>query len=299
MMPTRLFLRTFLTLFPLTLAAVLPARAQEPAPTDPAPAPPAPVGEAEELAAPKKKEAAATSIAGIALELHGRVLAAGIYDADKLEDLNRTPVPTDTLSLTVPSARASLRAGLLDWVTAVIEIEISGRARLRDGFVQARQKRWMVRGGQFKMPISSFQMESPWVLPLARRGWLHELISDRMLLTGRREGFMGRIEGGGFWDPAFTLGVFRSVQWGVDAGDPIPGLSPGEQTLVARLSTKPAGVEVAAVGQQRVTRQPLGMEDYWAGGVDATGDWEFEKTGVRFWAEPWRRVPRPSSRRGC
>ena len=75
------------------------------------------------------------------------------------------------------------------------------------------------------------------------------------------------------------------MQWGPDAGDPVEGLAAGDQTLVARLATTPGGVELAAVGQRRVTQQAQGLTGYWAGGVDATGDIEFERTGVRFWAE--------------
>jgi hypothetical protein len=53
---------------------------------------------------------------------------------------------------------------------------------------------------------------------------------------------------------------------------------------VARLSVTPKGIEVAAVGQRRVTvvQQPRG---YYTAGLETTGDIEFERTGVRFWAE--------------
>jgi hypothetical protein len=240
------------------------------------------LGASELTAAPAGVTASA---GGLVFELKGRVFAAGVYDDDQLEDLGGTPATAEALSLSVPSARIGLRVDMLDLVSLVLEAEVAGNVRLRDGFVQARKKRWLVRAGQFKMPISSFHLESPWTLPVARRGWLHELLSDHMLLTGRREGFVGRLEGGGFFDPALTVGAFRSVQWGPDAGDPVEGLAIGDQTLVARLATTPGGVELAAVGQRRVTQQPTGLEGYWAGGADATGDLEFERTGLRFWAE--------------
>jgi hypothetical protein len=236
---------------------------------------------------PKKSATAAatTTVGGVELEMHGRVFAAAVYDAETVEQIDRIQHGSDALSLSVPSARAGLKAGLLDFVSAVIEVEVAGKVKLRDGFVQARKKHWMVRGGQFKMPISAFHQESPWTLPLARRGWLHEMVSDRLLLSGRREGFMGRLQGGGFLDPALTVGAFRSVQWGTHGGDPVEGLSPSQQTLVARLSVTPAGVEVAAVGQRRVTQQAMGPQAYWSAGIDSQGDWEFESTGIRYWAE--------------
>jgi hypothetical protein len=290
-MPTRLPLRTFFSSFALAFATVAGAasvRAQPPAAPDPPPPDPAAASETQAgqtEAPPPDRQAGRATVGGMALEVNGRVFAAAVYDAERFEDLDRTQRPSDALSLSVPSARAGLKVGLLDWVSAVIEVEVSGRVRLRDGFVQAKKKRWAVRAGQFKMPISAFHMESPWTLPLARRGWLHELLSDHLLLTGRREGFMGTLQGGGFWDPALTVGVFRSIQWGVDAGDPVVGLSPAQQTVVGRLSVKPAGVEIAAVGQRRVTQQAQGLTGYWTAGGDATGDWEFESTGLRFWAE--------------
>jgi hypothetical protein len=295
------------------LAAPAPAHAQAPAgqPPDPAAQPPAQpaetaaeqTGSAEQpptdsvAAQPSTEPADARSRAevadssraasGVDLEVHGRVFAAAAYEDQRVESspVDRAQTAAENLSLSVPSARASLKVSMLDWASVVIEAEVAGNVRLRDGYVQARKKRWLARAGQFKMPISSFHLESPWTLPVARRGWLHELLSDHMLLTGRREGFMGRIEGGGFWDPSLTLGAFRSVQWGPDSGDPVESLSPTEQTLVARVASTPGGVEIAAVGQRRVTQQPEGLTGYWAGGFDATGDVEFERTGLRFWAE--------------
>jgi hypothetical protein len=225
------------------------------------------------------------SAGAVDMELRGRVMVAAAFDDDRLEDINRNGTDSSALSLSVPSARASLRVIMLEFVSLVIEAEVAGNVRLRDGYVQAKKKRWAVRAGQFKMPISSFHLESPWTLPVARRGWLHELLSDHMLLTGRREGFTATVEGGGFLDPALTLGAFRSVQWGPDAGDPVEGLAPSDQTVVARLATTPAGVELALVGQRRVTQQAQGRIGYWAGGFDATGSFKFERTGLRFWAE--------------
>ena len=48
----------------------------------------------------------------------------------------------------------------------------------------------------------------------------------------------------------------------------------------------PAGVEMAAVGQRRVTVM-LEPRGYWAAGLESTGNIEFERTGLRFWAEAY------------
>jgi hypothetical protein len=221
---------------------------------------------------------------GAKIELRGRVMSSAIYEHQRVPGAAVPQVDRDTLNLEVSSARFGLKVEVLDWVSLVLEGEFAGNVKLRDGFVQAKRKHWAVRGGQFKMPISVFTLESPWRLPLARRGWLHELLSDHMLLSGRREGFQAQALGGGSLDPALTVGAFRSIQWGTDAGDPIPNPGLDDQTLVGRLSVTPKGIEVAAVGQRRVTvvQQPRG---YYTAGLETTGDIEFERTGVRFWAE--------------
>ena len=188
-------------------------------------------------------------------------MSSAIYEHQRVPGAAVPQVDRDTLNLEVSSARFGLKVEVLDWVSLVLEGEFAGNVKLRDGFVQAKRKHWAVRGGQFKMPISVFTLESPWQLPLARRGWLHELLSDHMLLSGRREGFQAQALGGGSLDPALTVGAFRSIQWGTDAGDAIPNPGLDDQTLVARLSVTPKGIEVAAVGQRRVTvvQQPRGL----------------------------------------
>jgi hypothetical protein len=296
----------------LVAAGAARANAQEPAAPPPAPPPPAgestaaepaavaPDGAAPEKGKKKKKKSAAEasdsdgSPAAVAaaqagearIELRGRVFAASIYE-DQRQERDLTGVRTDSerLTLTVASARFGVNVDVNDLVSLQIEAELSGsRARIRDGYLQAKRKRWLVRGGNFKMPISVFTLESPWKLPLARRGILDDLLSEHLLLSGRREGVMAQVSGGGSWDPALTIGAFRSVQWAPDAGDPIEELGVKDQTVTARLSVTPAGVEVAAVGQRRVTYVE-GLRPYYAAGLESTGDFEFERTALRFWLE--------------
>ncbi len=311
-LPRRILARPLTVVF-VHLLVLGVARAQEPPvapPVEPPVAPPrgadsgppvAPPGDTsgDDPAAPptkkKKKRAdgepeASTSgltsveASGLRIELRGRVMTTALYEHQRVPGGVEPQVDRDTLNLEVSSARFGLKVDVLDWVSLVLEGEFAGRVRLRDGFVQAKRKHWALRGGQFKMPISVFTLESPWSLPLARRGWLNELLSDHLLLSGRREGFQAQALGGGSLDPALTLGAFRSVQWGSNAGDPIPNPGLDDQTLVARLSVTPKGIEVAAVGERRVTvvQSPRA---YYAAGLESTGDIEFERTGVRFWAE--------------
>jgi hypothetical protein len=308
------------------LAAPTPARAQEATPPPPPPPPgetsappPTTAGEADDggqgatdddkgKKKKKKKDkdkanaAEASAADGMAptatvtagaleVELRGRVMAPVVYERQRVEyDVSGTRTDRQVLSLLVDSARFGLKVDVLDWVSVQLEAELAGRrVRLRDGFVQLRRKHWLVRAGQFKMPISVFTLESPWTLPLARRGWLHELLSDNMLLTGRREGVMGQLSAGGSLDPALTAGAFRSVLCCANAGDPIEVLEPDQQTVVGRLSVTPGGVEVAAVAQRRVTRVPVTDElhGFWAAGLESAADFELERTGLRFWAEAY------------
>jgi hypothetical protein len=302
---------TFL-LVALLAAADATANAQEPVPPPPAPpVPPTEPAAADATAVPpdggekdkgkkkKKKSAAeasdsdgspaalAAAQAGEArIELRGRVFAASIYEDQRLErNLGTGRSDSERLTLTVASARFGVNVDINDLVSLQIEAELSGsRARIRDGYLQAKRKRWLVRGGNFKMPISVFTLESPWKLPLARRGILDDLLSEHLLLSGRREGVMAQVSGGGSWDPALTIGASRSLQWAPDAGDPLEELGPKDQTLTARLSVTPSGVEVAAVGQRRVTFVDR-LRPYYAAGLESTGDFEFERTALRFWLE--------------
>jgi hypothetical protein len=224
------------------------------------------------------------------VEIHGRVFAAAAYEDGRVEtrDLatnNLVLLDRTVLTRSVPSARASLRALIVKNVALVLEADFAGRPKLKDGFVQVRTKRWLIRAGQLKMPISAFNLESPWRLPLARRGLLHDLLSDQMGLSGRRLGGMAQVKGGGYWDPAITAGLFQPVRWGADAGDPLETTRPGDAVLVGRFSVTPGGVELAAVGQRRVTLTSGGIRAYWAAGLDVTGDLDFERSGLRYWAE--------------
>jgi hypothetical protein len=310
-LPRRILARS-LTVAVVHLLALGLAHAQDPAvpaeppvppvaapvpPGEPPPSPPGDTSGSDADTAPVKKKKkkkdlgdegidsqAQVEAAGAKIELRGRVMTNAILEHQRVPGAAVPQVDRDTLNLEVSSARFGLKVEVLEWVSLVIEAELAGRVRLRDGFVQARRKHWSLRAGQFKMPISVFTLESPWNLPLARRGVLNDLLSDHLLLSGRRAGYQAQLAGGGSLDPALTLGAFHSVQWGTDAGDPIPNPDIDDQTLVARLSITPKGIEVAAVGLRRVTvvNQPRA---YWAAGLESTGDIEFERTGVRFWAE--------------
>jgi hypothetical protein len=209
------------------------------------------------------------------LEAKGRVfvLAEQLYQSARG---GAGTVDSDAFAITLPSARAGLKAKVTERVSLTLEAEFGGgRANIRDGYIQAKAKRWLVRAGRFKMPLSAFTLESPWTLPRAQRGLMDDILSDHMLLSGRREGLMGRIEGGGFWDPSLSVGVFQSLE---------TLTRPRDLTSVVRAAVEPGKTEIALVGQRRSNL--LGVpRDFWAGGLDVKSDESIGGLGFRGWAE--------------
>lgn len=209
------------------------------------------------------------------LEAKGRVfvLAQQWYRTSREGEAT---VDSEAFSLTVPSARAGIKAKVTERISLNIEADFSGgRASIRDGYIQAKAKRWLVRAGRFKMPLSAFTLESPWTLPRADRGLMDDILSDQMLLSGRREGLMGRIEGGGFWDPSLSVGVFQSLETLTRVRD---------LTSVVRAAIEPGKTEIALVGQRRANL--LGQpRAFWAGGLDVTADETVAGLGLRAWGE--------------
>lgn len=223
------------------------------------------------------------------VEVGARVMALFAYERPRVETTDlatrRTVlVDRELLTPSVASARIDLKADVATGVRLVLEADLEG-PDLKDAFVELKSRRWLMRVGQLKMPISAFELESRWRLPAARRGSLHDFLSDQLGLMGRRVGALGQLKGGGFWDPELTVGVFQPIHWGVDAGDALEMSSPTDAVLVGRFSVSPAGVEIAAVGQRRVTQTMQGTRPYWTAGLDLTGELEFGHSRTRYWAE--------------
>ena len=244
----------------------------------------------DEAAAPVADDFQATlaEAADVKLEWKGRVFFLGEYQ-DETVDAGAGDVSHSGLTLSLPSARAGFKATIREHVSVTIEADFAGgRVSIRDGYIQAKNKRFMVRAGRFKMPLFALTLESPWRLARAQRGVLDDVLTENMLLAGRREGLMGRYEGGGFWDFAVTAGVFQSP--GVDA--------PAHLTSVVRLSIEPRNTEIALVGQRRSAL--VGGEDraFNSGGVDVTSVATLGTLGLRVWGEgyvgqSWYHHPAP------
>jgi hypothetical protein len=294
--------------FPFFLSAAA-AHAQAPDPAAPPATPPAEGAPTGETGAPamtgdggvegvkkkkkKDKEGAADGEAAEPrVEFKGRVFArAGYFNYGEGLDIDGNPKTIQGLRLTVPSARFGLKAKPLDWVTVNLELDIAGnRPEMKDGFVQAKNKPFMVRAGQFKTPALAIFIESPWTLPVVRRGIINDILLDQFQLSGRRPGAIAQWQGGGSLDPQVTLGAFQGSQWATDEFEYVGERTFFGQSPMGRLSITPGGVELAAWGQMRVfpaVTEPPQMDPwrFWAAGLDVTADHTFASGGLRYWIE--------------
>jgi hypothetical protein len=243
-----------------------------------------------------------------AIEVRGRVFAAVEYERTTLvpDIVNLVPGrdsatgairarrTIDDLAFDVPSARAGVKARLTEEVSLVLEADFAGNVSMRDGYVQWKSKALLLRAGQFKMPLSAFTLESPWNLPLARRGLLHEQLADNLQLFGRRQGAMAQVKAGGKLDPALAFGAFRALNpafFAPGGGNPVDEADLGEQTIVGRASITPGPVALALVGQRRTHRlgPVLNANDpyrtSWLGGAELTAELEGATGALRVWLE--------------
>jgi hypothetical protein len=213
---------------------------------------------------------------------HERVvtLESGLVERDR-----------DALDLSLQSARFGVDyRSPLRWLSAEVELEVAGKVRAKDAFVKAGQT-FFVKAGQFKVPAAALEVASPWTLPQARRGLVHDLMTDWMDIAGRAPGVaVGYHEKGGL-KTRVTLGVFQ--------GSSLKAVLPGDrdvrlidhasleaQTYAARAEIAPFGVQLGAWYEQRVSSTAVNQFRHFATfGADATLDRSFERGGVRLWLD--------------
>jgi len=282
-----------------------PVASPEPAPAAPAPAAPADIVWPPSLGKRKTKKRDAQNGAGAGVEDGGRFgtveLKGRIFVLGELQRAEVTVVDpsiglatTDrsTLDLTVASVRPSLRwQAPQKWLTAVIEVEVTRKPDMRDGYVQAKHKQLTLRAGQFKMPGSAIETASPWALPMVRRGFMHTLLVDALDNAWRRPGLMLRWRGQYALRPEISAGVFQGVVVTSESmerdKDLIVAQSLSAQSLIARAQIEPlSGVEVGAYYNYRVgTPAILQTDRYWTAGADLVVDRTFAAGGLRVWMD--------------
>ncbi len=283
---------------PLVAPQPLPEPSQAPAPLPPA---------AITLSSPSRKKnkkregpngAGAGDEAGRfgTIELKGRIFVLGEWQRGDVivVDSSGALVPSarDALDITVASVRPSLRwQAPQKWLSAVIEVEVTRKPDMRDGYIQARHKHLMLRAGQFKMPGSAIETASPWTLPFVRRGFLHTLLVDGLDNAWRRPGLMLRWRGADFLRPEISAGVFQGLvvtSEGLERDkDLIVAQSLSAQSLIGRVQIEPVdGVEIGAYYHYRVgTPGILRTARYWTAGADLVVDRTFASGGLRIWLD--------------
>lgn len=228
---------------------------------------------------------------GGSLQIKGRVFALAelshrretvVGEAGGLEERDR-----NALDLSLASARIGFEYhSPLRWLSAELELEIAGKPQVKDAYVLAG-KRFFFKAGQFKIPTSALALESPWTLPIVRRGFAHDLLSDWLDVGGRRPGFAVGYRGKGGLKPRLTLGAFQ----GTTLSEVVPGdrnvdlieaAALDAQSIAARAEVSLLGVDVGAWYEHRTGGPVVGkFEHYETFGLDAT----LEHGGVRLWLD--------------
>lgn len=181
----------------------------------------------------------------------------------------------DALDLSLQSARAGAKyRSPLRWLSAEAELELSRKPRVKDAYVEAG-KRFFARAGQFKLPAARPEMVSLWSLPQARRGLVHDLLTDWNDIAGRAPGVAFGYRGAGPQRLRLVLGAFQgSTLKQVLPGDRdvelVSHASLGAQTFAARAQVTLVGVAWGAWYEQRVVSRVIGQFRHLpAFGVDA------------------------------
>jgi hypothetical protein len=230
-------------------------------------------------------------------------LGGYIFGRADLQRLGRTTVDSmgvpvagdlDTLDLSVPSVRFRVDyQSPWEWITGQIEVDFAGKPDLRDGYVQAKGKQVAFRMGQFKMPVLAMQMESPWTLPLVRRGLIHDLTVDWLDVAGRLPGAMLTLrEKFGDIRPRLFLAAFQARRFvEIDANgsrdtDLVRERGLGSLKLVARGQVDIGSVEIGAVYEHRLGSPAFSqLLRLWTAGGDVTVNHVFATGGLRLWAD--------------
>jgi hypothetical protein len=237
----------------------------------------------------------AFTFSGGTLQLKGRVFTLAelshrretVVGADaQLEERDR-----NALDLSLESARFGVEYhSPLPWLSAELELDMAGNPEVKDAYILAG-KRLFVKAGQFKIPTAAVELESPWALPLARRGLVHDLLTDWLDVAGRRPGVAVGYRGKGGIKPRLTLGAFQGTTLEqVEPGDRdvelIEQAALDAQSLAARAELTLAGVTLGLWYEHRVaSRVQAEFEHYATYGIDARVDRRFETGGLRFWVD--------------
>jgi hypothetical protein len=233
------------------------------------------------------------------LRLKGRIMVRAELASreEELFDANavRRRRDVESLELFLPSARAGFEYKTpIKGVRAVLTAEFTGRVKLKDAYLQARGDFLGVRVGQFKPPGSPIETDSRLDLPTVDRGFVHDLLTERLEVGERRPGVSVFAFSRDGIQPRLTLAVFQGSYLADEATRETELYGPetmGGQTLVARVEAMPLpGLEVGVYGTNRVGTNELPTPDeapdrFAAGGADVRLEALFGPGGLRAWLD--------------
>lgn len=226
-------------------------------------------------------------------EIHGRVFARAQYT----HEARATVQPDGTveegkgaIDLSVPTARIGFNYDApVRWITAQLELEITGRPDMRDAYVRLKNDYVSLRAGQSKMPFSAIEMDSILTLPLSERGLISDLMEEGLQIGGRRPGFAFALrarEG----LPEISVGAFQGSELvQIDTQRELELIERADidaQSYVARVDYDVWDVTVGVNYEHRVGAPAVLERDYyWTAGIDAKLDTVFSDGGLRLWLE--------------
>lgn len=230
------------------------------------------------------------------VEIGGRIFARAAlsrhYESISFDNGTLGERRIDALDFTIPTARVDLRyRAPVRWLSADVEFELADQPELKDAWVRARGRHFGAKLGQFKAPFSAIEMESRFDLPVAERGFLHDVLTKQLQVAGRRPGVTVSAEAGGELRPSLTLGAFQgSVLVDRQADDldhePLFEQTLDAQSLFARVQLRAGDFQFGAGYEHRVgTPVPFTVAHYPTAGVDVTLDTHAHGRGLRIWLE--------------
>ncbi len=261
--------------------------APPPAPPAAAAVPPEPPAETEKKL--KKKDR---------FEPKGRVIARAELARREVDfvtaDAGVEPREIDSLDLALESIRAGFRyTSPIERVTATLSVEFTGKVKLKDGYADYEGDIFGARAGQFKVPTSPIDADGRLSLPTADRGFINEILTDRLEIGGRRPGVVVSARSEGDVSARLVLGAFQGSYVDDEATrdtELLSAQSLGAQSLLARGEVAFDAVELGGYVTYRVGTDgvpALGEEPdhFWAGALDAKLDLPVAGGGVRVWLD--------------
>lgn len=230
------------------------------------------------------------------LDAKGRLFLLAELSRQELSRVSSTGMlqkrPVTTLDLSVQSARVGLEyRGKPRWLRAEIEVELSGKVHLEDAYLEAKQHYWEVQAGQFKVPFSALMLDSSWTLPTVTRGFVHDVLTDRLDVAGRRPGLGATARAHGALDPRLTLAAFQGSQLSALSTsdrdtDLIERQGVNSQSFAARGEIRPGDFEIGASYEHRLGAVALDKtRHFWTAGADVKWSLDHAAGGLRLWLD--------------